>query len=136
MRASLFAATTLLVVSATAVAAADVIPPEQAACQGMDAGDNCSGAGGSSAGTCQGTTCSKLTYYPDGGHGSTTYPCLECFAVDAGAAQDAGADAAGSGSAGGGGGSSGCSFGRAGSLAGTFALALVVPALLRRRRRA
>jgi hypothetical protein len=137
---SLFAAAALVLVW-TASATADVIPPDVTACQGKAQGDGCMSMTGTT-GTCQPQTCSSIQYYPDGGHGSQSYACLECTASDAGAAEDAatgsdagaGGDAGTTSSNGTSGGSNGCSYGRAGSMASAFALAALVPVLVRRRR--
>ena len=104
-------------------AAADVIPPAESACESSRAGASCTVDGAS--GECVESTCSRLDYarWDGGGDGppTTTYDCLVCEA--GGASDDGGGCAVGATGAGAGGG------------AVVVALALVLGALLARRRR-
>jgi hypothetical protein len=135
MRLSIFAVAAALVTSFSVIAAADVPSPDQSACQGKSVGASCTPAA-CGTGSCQNQTCTKALPDGDGGFTTSNYPCVLCTAGDAGTSpQDAGADA-GSGGTGGGSSSSGCSVGRTGPLLGAFAIAMAVPLLVRRRRRA
>ena len=77
---TLLAAIAVLVVSAPSLASADVIPPEETACQGSKVkGDACTLATGGK-GTCQDSTCTHLDYSRDASTpGSITSPCLKCL---------------------------------------------------------
>jgi hypothetical protein len=99
-------------------AAADVVSPPEFACAGKRAGDVCTY--GSTTGTCQDATCDQKQYLPDGGLSRTQVACERCT----GPAPAGGSD------------SGGCSYGRAGSMLGALGIALCVPLLVRRRRKA
>lgn len=126
----------LLVVMLASPALADVILPEESACQAREAGDACTAVSG---GICQADTCTRLDYESwdrdaSASPPSMSYDCLRCVnpttgEVDSGPPTDVDA-----GMSGGGG---GCSIAGAGS-PGLFAVALAPLAglaLLRRRRR-
>lgn len=54
------------------VAAADVIPPEVAACDSLEIGDACDG------GICRNDTCSRLDYSQGSPPRTVTYDCVTC----------------------------------------------------------
>lgn len=107
-------------------AMADVIPPEETACEGRAAGDSCSPP---SDGVCREATCTRLDYESwdrdaSASPPSVSYDCLRCtseMAADAGSGSDR------DGGMGGGGG--GCSSSGARSL-DDFGFALVPLAAL------
>jgi MYXO-CTERM domain-containing protein len=125
-----------LIVMVASPALADVIRPEESACQARAAGDACTAVSG---GICQADTCTRLDYEhwdmdASASPPSVSYDCLLCVnpttgEVDSGPPTDVDA-----GTSGGGG---GCSSAGAGS-PGLFAIALAplaVLALLRVTRR-
>lgn len=124
-----------LVLMGASPAFADVIPPEESACQARAAGDACTAVSG---GICQADTCTRLDYEnwdrdASAEPPSMTYDCLRCVnpttgEVDSGPPTDVDA-----GTSGGGG---GCSIAGGGS-PGLFAVLLAPLAglALRRRRR-
>jgi hypothetical protein len=143
----------LVVAAATsfaAVAAADVVTPQERVCSGKQRGDFCDNDAGyfdwmtTCPCTCQDGTCYRGAQFPDGGWGTTSFPCQLCqhdgdaaAAPDVGPTADAGPDAgidAGT-SAPAAATSGGCGMSRMGPLAGAFGIAMAVPLLLRRRRR-
>src|ERR1700722_21015467 len=78
---------------------ADVIEPDEEACQGKSAGAACTvdDMVSGTPGTCTESTCTSAVYTCDGSTnphggpcGSTTSPCLICEATDGGGATDAG----------------------------------------------
>lgn len=70
---------------------ADAISPDESACVSKKAGDACTvDTAPPLTGVCTTSTCTKLTYLPDGGHGSSDSPCLICEGSDGGSAADAG----------------------------------------------
>ncbi len=78
---------------------ADVIEPDEEACQGKSVGAACTvdDMVSGTPGTCTESTCTSASYTCDGATnpqggpcGSTTSPCLLCEATDGGAASDAG----------------------------------------------
>lgn len=98
----------------SAIASADAIPPDVSACNGKQANDSCSWM--TVSGKCVSSKCGKLDY-SDGSPPSTiTYDCLECSASgsDGGSESDGGTSSGGKG---------GCAVSAA-SL-GTWAIALI-----------
>jgi MYXO-CTERM domain-containing protein len=84
-------------------AMADVIPPEVAACEGLDAGNTCNG------GVCQKSTCSRLDYSQGSPPvGTIAYDCVKCGSSPNGQG----------GTSGGSGGSAGGKAGQSGGSAG------------------
>ena len=118
---------------------ADVPPPNSSECQGKDAGVACTTDTGQS-GTYQTSTCSRISYSPDAGMGTTNYPCLLCTPPDAGSGYSNYPPASDGGPGGGDAGasssnnSSGCASSSATNLLGPMCLALLPLLLLRRRR--
>lgn len=86
-----FGAISVLV--ATTSVSADVISPEVAACNGLDAGAPCTN------GTCRASTCSRLDYSNGVPPKSVTYACVECVkGGSTGGAAAGGSSAAGASS--------------------------------------
>lgn len=83
-------------------AAADVVPPEEMACELSRAGASCSVDGAS--GQCVESTCSRLDYarWDGGGDGppTTTYDCLICETEEGGEPDDEGGCSVGAGTPG------------------------------------
>lgn len=83
------AAVVFAVFAATpAVAHADLIAPDQAACNGKILGDTCTLSGGGS-GTCQSRDCDRTVKDADGGTVTIHRTCVECIGSGSG---DSGAD--------------------------------------------
>lgn len=118
MRLTMLAVVTTAMLTFPAVASADVVSPLEAACSGKDAGAPCTY--GTTNGSCQDATCYAKQYLPDGGLSHTQVACESCT----GPAPAAGSE------------SNGCGFGRTGSMLGALGIALCVPLLARRRRKA
>lgn len=88
-------ATLALLLTFAAPASADVISPDEAACQGKTEGAACDADG--TQGTCQASECCKLDYSQGTPPKSVCGPCLRCksgAAADAGAGDAAAADSA------------------------------------------
>ena len=114
----------------SALAAADAIPPDVAACNAKKANDACTTAA-MQAGTCVMTKCTVLDYSDGSPPGTKTIDCLQCTPggspSDAGSGADCGASTSSKG---------GCSV--SASSLGTWAIAALPFAaitLLRRRKR-
>jgi hypothetical protein len=76
---AVFAVFALLACFAPVPARADVVPPEEAACQAGAKGGKCT-VREAGEGTCQDSTCGHLDYTRDASTpGSTTTPCLKCL---------------------------------------------------------
>jgi hypothetical protein len=69
----------LALVSWAGLAQADIPPPNVSQCRDKAVNDPCVDDS-EAAGTCQTSTCSRLSYDASGGHGLTTTPCLRCAA--------------------------------------------------------
>jgi MYXO-CTERM domain-containing protein len=82
------------VLVATTSASADVISPEVAACNGLDAGAPCAN------GTCRASTCSKLDYSSGVPPKSVSYACVECVTGGSTGGASAGGASAGGASSG------------------------------------
>jgi hypothetical protein len=74
---ALRAASVLVVLASTTLAAADIPPPNSAQCNGKNAGDACKTDDGKE-GSCKTTTCSRFGPLPDGAIGSIEYACTLC----------------------------------------------------------
>lgn len=125
----------LLVVMRTAPARADVIPPQQSACEGKEVGARCEDPEeGVARGTCRASTCSRLDYAHWDRDASSTPPSMsyDCVLCTSGAADAGAPDAGGSSDKGGG----GCAVGpsNAGARLAALLFAAAFGVLVSRRR--
>ncbi len=112
--------TALFLISSAAMA--DVIPPEESACDGKSPGDACTPPSG---GTCVASTCSRLDYEHWDRDASATPPSVsyDCVRCSTSGPVDAGSSGTDAGTSDGGG---GCSASGAGSLGWAVTLASVL----------
>ena len=135
MQKSLVAALASSLLILPALAHADVPSPDLSGCVGKKAGDACT-RDDKSDGTCVTSTCSRNDYSHGPPPTPVSYDCVICGAKTTPTPTSTGTPTtAPTSTTTPGGSSSSCSFGGVATAIGPWALALVVPALLRLRRK-